>query len=142
MLYDDMLEMKSLNTFQFKKEQFSVKFHRTVQRPYTQSIIISYFHPSTKDRAAYTSTDTVEAQAIIMELSYNKVVFKVDVFDTEKEVYKLFFQSEFTLDESNQKILNKERFSNIVQIGHQNAILCNAQNYHEYEIVTEYGYCT
>jgi len=79
-----------------------------------------------------------------MELSYNKVVFKVDVFDVAQNVYKLFFQSEFTLDESNQKILNKERTSSIVQIesANQNAGLCNLVQYHEYEIVTQYGYST
>ena len=74
-----------------------------------------------------------------MELSNDKVVFKVDVYgkfikiyyimkflvtekktpnmnskDDRQKVYKLFFQSEFTLDGS--KILNKERTSNILGI--------------------------
>jgi len=140
MLHDDMLEIKSIE----KTEQFSVKFYRTVQRPYTQSIIISQFHEATKDRAAHTTTLTVKAEAIIVELSYNKLIFKVNVFDTAQKVYKLFFQSEFTLDESNQKILNKERTSSIVQreTANQNAGGCNVMNYHEYEIVTEYGYST
>jgi len=137
MLQDDMLEMKSIES----KEQFSVKFYRTVQRPYTQSIIIRVHQG---EDGPHTTTLTVKAQAIIMELSNNKIVFKVDVFDVARNVYKLFFQSEFTLDESKKQILNKERTSNIVTQLLNQSVACNCgnQKYYEYEIVTLYGYST
>jgi len=137
MLQDDMLEIRSIES----KEQFSVKFYRTVQRPYTQSIIISMVHQG--EDGPHTTTLTVKAQAIIMELSHNKIVFKVDVFDVARNVYKLFFQSEFTLDESKKQILNKERTSNIAHLEYLNqnqCAACNCVEYYEYEIVTLYGY--
>jgi len=63
--------------------------------------------------------------------------------DSKEKVFKLFFESELTLDESNLKILNKEKISSIVQCetANQNAGGVNPfMKYHEYEIVTEYGY--
>jgi len=63
--------------------------------------------------------------------------------DSKEKVFKLFFESEFTLDESKLKIVNKARNSSIVQCetANQNAGGVNTfMKYHEYEIVTEYGY--
>merc|ERR1712134_239307 len=36
-----------------------------------------------------TEQFSVKAEAIIVELSYNKLIFKVNVFDTAQKVYKL-----------------------------------------------------
>jgi len=147
MLQDDMLEIRSIESY----EQFSVKFYRTVQRPYTQNINIStVYHrtnTTTGNMETRKTTHTVKAQAIIMELSNNRIVFKVDVFDHARNVYKLFFQSEFNLDESKKQIMNKERTSNILNLEYANQASgptcgCHCVEYCEYEIVTLYGYST
>merc|ERR1719419_839614 len=143
MLQYDMLEIRSMESY----EQFSVKFYRTVQRPYTQSINISTVYHRTDTTTGVMETGkttlTVKAQAIITELSNNRIVLKVDVFDVARNVYKLFFQSEYTLDESKKQILNKERTSNIAHLEYLNqnqCAACNCVEYYEYEIVTLYGY--
>merc|ERR1711937_201827 len=51
MLHDDRLEMKSTE----ETEQFSVKFLTTVQKPYTQNVIISCLHPATKEKREHTT---------------------------------------------------------------------------------------
>ena len=60
--------------------------------------------------------------------------------DDRQKVYKLFLQSEFTLDGS--EILNKVRTSNILDIQYARGSPCvwNGTTYYQYEYVTEYGY--
>jgi len=111
--------------------KFSVKFSTTVQRPCDQTMTISLKHDVIQNFK-------LQIRATILELSDNRIVFNVDIFDGRQHI--LFFKSEYTLCESRQEITIKEKTSNIVEVLYRQKAACNVTQYYVYETITEYGY--
>merc|ERR1711937_496920 len=150
---DDLLEVEtsiSLGSPLSKDLPMSVKFNRTVNSPNVQTVTLTWTVEHKQEIGGgvsriskETRTFDLKVQATIIELSNNKIVLKVEAFDEREKAYKLLLHSEYTLDESNQTILNKEKWSNFANIlKDRESIGCcgDCFNYYEYDIVTEFGY--
>jgi len=170
---DDLLEVKTYphtiwpctNGYieKMKIDLICVKFYRTVQTPYSQTITLVWTEEHEDDKGNISikgHTFCLQVQATIIEHSNHKIVLKVDAFDDAEKGYKLLYQSEYTLEERDghgtgrpvptnfvpgtlRLIFNKEKWSNIGEIlrDRDGGDSCSACfKYHEFEFVTEFGY--
>jgi len=89
----------------YKNDLMSVKFYRTVEKPYIQTITLTWNVDYKDDRGNITGTRTftfdLQVQATIIKNSFHNLLLKVDAFDPADNAYKLLYQSEYKVARSN-----------------------------------------